>query len=141
MFKAYKEALKEAPRKLEAYEQRIENNNASNSLNLFNQQLEIVKKLTKKLIDEGMNKSEAHTKAWKMVREGSHVFQDLDDIEIHETPKQIKKGITINSNQNEVYNLVNKALLIINSICSKHRKEKKYENLKKYFEKLNSNVR
>jgi hypothetical protein len=141
MFKAYKEAIKEAPRKLDAFEQKLENRDAYSKTMDFYQQKEIVDKLVKKLVDEGMVKKDAITQAWKMVREGSHVFQDLDDIEVEQPIKEIKKGITINSHTSEVYKLVNKALLIVNNICSKHRNEKKYINLKKYFEKLNGKVK
>jgi hypothetical protein len=141
MFKAYKEAIKEAPRKLEAFEQRMENKDAYSKTLDFYKQKEIVDKLVKKFTDEGMSKKEALDKAWKMVREGSHVFQDLDDIEVEQPIKEIKKGITINSHTSEVYKLVNKALLIINTICSKHRTEKNYIKLKKYFENLNKKVR
>ena len=144
MYKAHKQALQDAPRQLTAHEQRLENNKAHDSAQVFLKQMQLQKKLHAKLKSEGMGDSEAHKKAWEMVRNGSHVFVDLDDEEeIKHKPikHEIKKHTTINSNINEVYNLVNKALLIINTICSKHRKEKKYENLKKYFEKLNDKVK
>lgn len=146
MFKAHKEALEkeQALKQPSSFEKRLENKDAYSKTLDFYAQMEIVKKLQEKFIKEGMPRGEAINKAWRMVREGSHVFQDLDDEEEikHEPIKQeIKKHTTINSNINETYKLINKALLIINTICSKHRNDKKYTLLKKYFEKLNGKVK
>jgi hypothetical protein len=137
MFKAHKQPS--------VFEQKLEHKDAYSKTLDFYAQMEIVKKLQEKFIKEGMPRGEAINKAWRMVREGSHVFQDLDDDDEevkHEPIKQeIKKHTTINSNINETYRLINKALLIINTICSKHRNDKKYTLLKKYFEKLNGKVK
>lgn len=137
MYKAHKEALQDAPRQLTAHEQRLENNKAHDSAQEFLKTFNLQKKIHAKLKSEGMGDSEAHKKAWEMVRNGSHVLVDLDDDE-HYKEDKVRQKIY---HQSEVYNLVNKALLIINTICNKHRKEKKYDNLKKYFEKLNGKVK
>ena len=135
MFKAYKEQMESQPRQLTKHEQQIENNEAFKKNEEFMRKFNLMKPLREKFVKQGMSYIEAGNKARNLVESGAHIFEDID-----ETENTVKNNSSL-TKTSEIYKLINKALLLVNNIASKHKGEPKYEKLKKYFSNLNKKVK
>jgi hypothetical protein len=118
-----------------SFEQLLENIDVHKKSMDFMEQAKLVKLLTEKYVREkDLSRKDANILAWKNVRSGAHIFEDLEDEEPNTGIIHQEKGLQSEEKTKmlKIYDLVKK--------ISNKNKSANYTKLEKYFTNLNKKI-